>query len=132
MSVFTLNFMGFAFHYYFHENNKHKLKSNASRRRPQARACVYLVVVPLKELQEAGLGPRGPLDPAEAQVIPSPLQVADVHGQVLQPQTRSLPHRGQLGRPDSEKRDTHARNQRTVFSVETGRVSLTLTLTGSV
>lgn len=59
-------------------------------------------MVPLKELQEAGLGPSGPLDPAEAQVVPSPLQVADVHGQVLQPQTGSFPHRGQLGRPEKE------------------------------
>lgn len=60
-------------------------------------------MVPLKELQEAGLGPSGPLDPAEAQVVPSPLQVADVHGQVLQPKTGSLPHRGQLG--GSDKRE---------------------------
>lgn len=59
-------------------------------------------MVPLKELQETGLGPSGALDPTEAQVVPSPLQVADVHGQVLQPQTRSLPHRGQLGRPEKE------------------------------
>lgn len=82
-----------------------------SRQQTQASACFYLVVVALKELQEAGLGPRGPLDPAEAQVVPSPLQVADVHGQVLQPQTRSFPHRGQLGRPGGARRSvTNARS----------------------
>lgn len=63
---------------------------------------MYLVMVPLKELQETGLGPSSALDSTEAQVVPSPLQVADVHGQVLQPQTRSLPHCGQLGRPEKE------------------------------
>lgn len=88
-------------------------------------------MVPLKELQEAGLGPSGPLDPAEAQVVPSPLQVADVHGQVLQPKTRSFPHRGQLG--GSDKREGGGgHNQRTFFSVKTGQQGLTLTLTGSV
>ncbi len=54
-------------------------------------------MLPLKELQEAGLGASGPLDPPETQVVAGSLQVAHVHGQVLQPQTRSLSHRGQLG-----------------------------------
>lgn len=56
-------------------------------------------MLPLKELQEAGLGAGGPLDPSETQVIAGSLQVAHVHGQVLQPQTCSLSHRGQLGGP---------------------------------
>lgn len=55
-------------------------------------------MVPLKELQEAGLGASGPLDPPETQVITGSLQVPHVHGQVLQPQTCSLPYRRQLGR----------------------------------
>lgn len=58
-------------------------------------------MVPLKELQEAGLGARGSLDTAETQVVARTLQVAHVHGQVLQPQTGPLSHGGQLGRPAS-------------------------------
>lgn len=54
---------------------------------------------PLKELQEAGLSASGPLDPPETQVIAGSLQVAHVHGQILQPQTRTLSHSGQLGGP---------------------------------
>lgn len=77
-------------------------------------------MVPLKELQETGLGPGGALDPAEAQVVPSPLQVTDVHGQVLEPQTRSLPHRGQLGRPEKES-GVGGHNQHTFFSTKTGQ-----------
>ena len=69
----------------------------------------YFVVVPLKELQEAGLGPSGPLHPPEAQVVPGPLEVPHVHGQVLQPQTRSLPDCGQLGRPVEGERGGHER-----------------------
>lgn len=60
---------------------------------------VYLIMVPLKELQEAGLGACGALNPPETQIIAGSLQVPHVHGQVLQPQTRSLSYRGQLGRP---------------------------------
>lgn len=59
----------------------------------------YVVMVPLKELQEAGLGAGGPLDPPETQVVVGSLHVAHVHHQVLQPETRPLSHRGQLGRP---------------------------------
>lgn len=56
-------------------------------------------MVPLKELQETGLGSCGALYTSETQVIAGSLQVAHVHGQVLQPQTRTLSHGGQLGRP---------------------------------
>lgn len=45
----------------------------------------YLVVVPLEKLQETGLGTRGSLHAAETQVVSGTLQVAHVHGQVLQP-----------------------------------------------
>lgn len=62
-------------------------------------AVLYLVVVPLKKLQETGLGASGPLDPPETQVITGSLQVAHVHSQVLQPQTCSFSYCGQLGRP---------------------------------
>lgn len=62
-----------------------------------------LVVISLKELQETGLSASGPLDPAETQVVAGPLQVPHVHGQVLQPQARSLTDRGQLGRPAGGK-----------------------------
>lgn len=56
-------------------------------------------MVALKELQEAGLGPRRPLDPPETKVVAGPLQVPHVHRQVLQPEARTLPHGGQLGGP---------------------------------
>ena len=56
-------------------------------------------MVPLKELQEAGLGPSGPLNPSETEIIVGSLEVPHVHGQVLQPQTSPLPNCGQLGRP---------------------------------
>lgn len=56
-------------------------------------------MVPLKELQEAGLSAGGPLHSPETQVVSGSLQVAHVHGQVLQPQTRPLPHSGELRRP---------------------------------
>lgn len=56
-------------------------------------------MVPLKQLQEAGLGAGGPLDTPETQVVAGSLHVPHVHGQVLQPETRPLPYRGQLGRP---------------------------------
>lgn len=65
--------------------------------------CLYLVMFPLKELQEAGLGAGGALHASEAQIVPSSLQVPHVHRQVLNPETRSLPHRGQLGRPEAEQ-----------------------------
>lgn len=58
-------------------------------------------MVPLKELQEAGLGACGSLYAAETQVVARTLQVAHVHGQILQPQTGPLSHGGQLGRPAS-------------------------------
>ena len=58
----------------------------------------HLVVVPLEQLQEAGLCARGALHPPEAQVVSGTLEVPHVHGQVLQPQAGPLPHRGQLGR----------------------------------
>lgn len=56
-------------------------------------------MIPLKELQETSLGACGALHTSETQVIAGSLQVAHVHGQVLQPQTRTLSHGGQLGRP---------------------------------
>lgn len=79
----------------------------------QFSADLYLVMVPLKELQETGLGARGPLDPPETQIIAGSLQVAHVHGQVLQPQTCPLSHRGQLGGPVGQGRHSkgHQANQ---------------------
>lgn len=68
----------------------------------------YLVMITLKELQEAGLGASGPLDTPETHVVTGSLKVPHVHGQVLQPQTCSFSYSGQLGRPESRKRKTHS------------------------
>lgn len=65
-------------------------------------------MVPLKELQEAGLGPGGPLDAPESYIITGSLQVPHVHGQVLQPQTSTLPDCGQLGRSVEEMSHRHS------------------------
>lgn len=70
--------------------------------------CLYLVMVPLKELQEAGLGACGPLDSTETKIIAGSLQVPHIHHQILQPQTRSLPHCGQLGRPVQRGGEGHS------------------------
>lgn len=83
-------------------------------------------MVPLKELQEAGLGASGTLDPPETQVVAGPLQVAHVHGQVLQPQTRPLSHRGQLGRPVgraafSQRRKRGSACKHNTFSIRGGK-----------
>jgi hypothetical protein len=60
-------------------------------------------MVPLEELQEAGLGACSTLHPPETQVFAGTLKVPHVHGQVLEPQTCSLTHCGQLGRPGRER-----------------------------
>lgn len=65
--------------------------------------CVHLVMIPLEELQEAGLGPCGAFHASETQVILSSLKVAHVHDQVLQPQTRSLAHCSQLSWPERKR-----------------------------
>ena len=51
-------------------------------------------MVPLEELQEASLCARGSFDPPETQVVAGTLKVPHVHGQILQPQTGPLAHRG--------------------------------------
>lgn len=61
----------------------------------------YFTVVSLKELQEAGLSASGAFHTPETQVIPSPLQVLQVHAQVLNPQAAAFPYSGELGRSES-------------------------------
>lgn len=60
-------------------------------------------MVSLKELQEAGLSASGALRTPEAQVIPSPLQVLQVHAQVLNPQAAAFSHSGELGRSENNQ-----------------------------
>lgn len=64
---------------------------------------VHLFMIPIKELQEAGLSPGGPLHPSEPQISSSSLKVAHVHDQILQPQTCSLAHCSQLSWPEKKK-----------------------------
>lgn len=69
-----------------------------------ALSCVtYFTMVSLKELQKAGLSAGGAFDTPKAQVIPSPLQVLQVHAQVLNPQAAALPHSGELRRPENNQ-----------------------------
>lgn len=69
----------------------------------------YFTMVSLKELQEAGLSASGAFYTPKAQVIPSPLQVLQVHAQVLNPQAAALPHGGELCRSEDnqEQNVTH-------------------------
>ena len=59
--------------------------------------ALHLVVVPVKQLEEGGLGAGGALHPPEPQSVPGRPEVLLVYDQLLQPETRSLAHRGQLG-----------------------------------
>lgn len=81
-----------------------KTGSVKQRRNLNTKIDGCLLMVPLKQLQEAGLGACGPLDPPETQVVTSSLQVPHVHNQVLQPQTGSLPNGGELRRPEVKER----------------------------
>lgn len=62
-------------------------------------------MIPLEELEEAGLCARGSFDAPETQVISSALKVAQVHDQILQPEARSLPDCSQLSRSEKKKRE---------------------------
>jgi len=66
-------------------------------------------MVSLKELQEAGLSASGAFYTPKAQVISSPLQVVQVHAQVLNPQAAAFPHSGELCRSENnqEQKVTH-------------------------
>ena len=56
-----------------------------------------LVVVPVKEGQEASLGPRGPLDASETDIVPGALEVPQVPQEFLNPEGGSLTDGSQLG-----------------------------------
>lgn len=56
----------------------------------------HLVVVTVEDLEERGLSTSGTLDTTEAQVITRPLQVAQIHQQVLNPQRCTLANRHEL------------------------------------
>jgi hypothetical protein len=56
-----------------------------------------LVVVPVKEGQEAPLSPRGPLDSSETDIVPRTFEVSQVPQEFLDPQGSSLADGGQLG-----------------------------------
>lgn len=85
---------------------------------PPLHFCVpqYLLVISLKELQEAGLSTRGALHSAEAQVIADPLHVLEIHAKILNPKTATFPNRGQLSRPaNNPKRTQGSLKPRTYF-----------------
>lgn len=63
-------------------------------------------MVSLKELQEAGLSACGAFHTTKAQVVPSPLQVPQVHAQVLNPQAAAFPHRGELCGSENNQEQT--------------------------
>jgi hypothetical protein len=65
----------------------------------------YLLVIPLEELQEAGLRASGALYSSEAQLIPDTLQVLEIHAEILNPKAASFPNRGQLSRPEGSTKN---------------------------
>lgn len=66
----------------------------------------YLLVIPLKELQEAGLSASGALHSPEAELITDTLQVLEVHAEILNPKAAAFPNRGQLSRPEGSTKRT--------------------------
>ena len=64
----------------------------------------YLVMVAIEELEEAGLSSSGSFDASEPQVILGPLQIPQVHQEVLNPEASPLTNRCQLGGPTVHNR----------------------------
>ena len=55
-----------------------------------------LLVAAVEDLQERSLCPGRPLDAAEPQIIPSALEIPEVHEEILDPQAGSLADGGEL------------------------------------
>jgi len=66
----------------------------------------HLLVIPLEELQEAGLRASGALHSSEAQLISDTLQVLKIHAEILNPKAAAFPNRGQLSRPERSTKNT--------------------------
>lgn len=62
-------------------------------------------MVPLEELQEAGLRAGSALHSPEAELITDTLQVLEVHAEVLDPKAAAFPNRGQLSRPEGGQKE---------------------------
>ena len=65
--------------------------------RHQMLQLLDLLLVPLEQLHEAGLGAGGALGPPEAELADLELQVLHIHHQLVHPQRRPFAHGGQLG-----------------------------------
>lgn len=65
-----------------------------------------LIVIALEDLEEGSLSTGGTLDTTEAQVIAGPLQVPQIHEQVLDPQARPLANRDELSRLSVRESET--------------------------
>lgn len=82
----------------------------------------YFTMVSLEELQEAGLSASGAFHTPKTQVIPSSLQVLQVHAQVLDPQAAAFPHSGELCRSENNREqksllgDLHNNSKKTILS----------------
>lgn len=61
-------------------------------------------MVAIEEFEEAGLSSCGSFDTSEPQVILGPLQISQVHQEVLDPEASPLANRCQLGRPTVHNR----------------------------
>lgn len=57
-----------------------------------------LPVISLKELQKFGLSASGVLHSPEMQLTTDPLQVLEMHAEILNPKTAAFPIRGSLSR----------------------------------
>lgn len=65
-----------------------------------------LTVITLEDLEERSLSTGGTLDTTETQVIAGPLQVPQIHEQILDPQARPLANRDELGRLSVREAET--------------------------
>lgn len=74
-------------------------------------------MIPLEELQEAGLSACGSFDAPEAQVVSCTLKITHVHDQILQPQTSTLPDCSQLSWSENEERDNKTQNQPSIVAL---------------
>lgn len=91
----------------------------------------YLLVIPLEELQEAGLGSRGAFHSAEAQLISDALHVLEIHAKILNPKAATLSHRGQLSRPESNPQRVQGSLEPRTYFTKALMLPLIITMTSA-
>lgn len=90
---------------------------------------LYLFVISLEELQEAGLRAGGAFHSTEAQVLSDTLQVPEIHAKILNPQTATFPNRGQLSRPANHPKRTQGSLTPRTYFLKASLLPLIITVT---